>query len=182
MFRKEREVGSPSSGKHCSSEQLAILNSLRDVSCLNPLPSSFEILQMSSLVRVVGSSPSFGNESANPSKLTLKNRREVSVDRPHCIRFPMSFLQDQMRKDSNLDGNASSGNGSNFGQLDILMYLRDRRRVCISCGSDLSFEHLLISRVLKLTSETSSGEFDSCEIVWDSISTSSNSSLSSFGK
>jgi hypothetical protein len=119
------------------------------------------------LVRVVGSSPSTGNESANPSNLTLKSRREVSVDRPHWIRFPMSFSQDQMDKNSNLDGNASSGNGSNFGQLHTLKRVRDGRRVCISSGSDLSFEQSLISRVLKWTRGTSIGEFDSCEIVRD---------------
>lgn len=65
---------------------------------------------------MVGSSPLSGNEfitSSHPFKLTLKNLREVSVDRPHCIQFSMNFLQEHMHKEFNLDGNVPSGYDSN---------------------------------------------------------------------
>ncbi|KAM1115381.1 hypothetical protein ACFX19_006132 [Malus domestica] len=106
-------------------------------------------------VRVVGSSPSSGNDStisssSHSEKLTAKCLREVSVCRPHRIRFAISFLQLQISSDRNLDGNPPSGNDSNSGDSNMNKDLIDGREICISSGSDLNLLHPLISIFFKL--------------------------------
>ncbi|KAM1226712.1 hypothetical protein ACFX2J_006019 [Malus domestica] len=96
-------------------------------------------------VRVVGSSPSSGNDSiiysSHSENLICKCLREVIVCRPHRIRFAISFLQLQILSERNLEGNPPSGNDSNSGDSNTNKDSRDGRSVCISSGSDMNLLH-----------------------------------------
>ena len=68
----------------------------------------------------------------------------------YSFRDSISLLQFKISSEDSLMGKPTSGNNTISGQLCILKYSSDVRRVCIRWGSDLSFKHWLMESRLRL--------------------------------
>ncbi len=128
-------MGSPSCGKHYTSLHSQIVNCWRKVRCWNALPFrrfKFGNMKMEREVKVVGRSPSSGNESTSSSP-SSKPLRDDRLCRSQLMRFCQSILQSLIPRKFKWEGKLIPNNDSRLGQCITTMEWREGNVLVIIC-------------------------------------------------